>query len=140
MYLVAVELNQKNILDNWKGRKGKFVRTFGLNTKRNNNEWRVTWESIKEHIATAIKRPGIEYEKCVENKCDLDHVEAESFDENIQKQKPFERTSIVDYVFDEDNETVDLIHEVHDDEFFEKLKNGEIQYVSAMIWPSTNGS
>jgi len=138
MYLIASKISS-NFLTNWKGREGKFVRTFGINTKRNNNEWKVTWESIKQHIGTAINRPGIEYEKCQMGKCDLDHVEAESFEENLIKQKPFERTKIVDYILDEDKESVDLIHEVNDDEFFEKIKNGEIQYVSAMVWPATGG-
>jgi len=139
MYLISGSIDPKNFLTSWKGRSGKFVRTFGINTTRNNNEWKVTWESIKQHIGTAIGRPGIEFEKCQEGKCDLDHVEAESFDGVIQKQKPYERTKIVDYILDEENESVDLIHEVNDDEFFEKIKNGEIQYVSAMVWPATGG-
>jgi len=143
MYLTASKINSNNFLNSWKGKKGRFIRTFGINTTRNNNEWMVTWESIKQHIGTAINRPGIEYEKCQEGKCDLDHVEAESFEGTIIKQKPFERTKIIDYILDEENESVDLVHEVNDtkdaDEFFEKVKNGEIQYVSAMIWPATGG-
>ena len=143
MYLTSAEINPSNFLTIWKGKSGKFVRTFGINTKRNNNEWRVTWDSIKQHIGTAIGRPGIEYEKCVEGKCDLDHVEADSFEENIQKQKPFERTRIIDYILDEENETVDLIHQVNDneegDEFFKKIQDGDIQFVSAMVWPATGG-
>jgi len=139
MYLIAGSIDPKNFLTSWKGRSGKFVRTFGINTTRNNNEWKVTWESIKQHIGTAIGRPGIEYEKCQEGKCDLDHVEAESFEENLIKQKPYERTKIVDYILDEENESVDLIHEVNDDEFFEKIKSGDIAYVSAMVWPATGG-
>lgn len=143
MYLIAGSIDPKNFLTSWKGRKGKFIRTFGINTTRNNNEWKVTWKSIKQHIGTAINRPGIEYEKCQEGKCDLDHVEAESFEENIEKQKPYERTKIIDYILDEENESVDLVHEVNDgkdgDEFFDKVKNGEVQYVSAMVWPATGG-
>ena len=141
MYLISATIDPDNFLTNWKGKSGKFVRTFGINTTRNNNEWKVTWESIKQHIGTAINRPGIEYEKCQMGKCDLDHVEAESFEENIIKQKPFERTKIIDYILDEENESVDLIHEVNDDadDFYEKIKNGEIQYVSAMVWPATGG-
>jgi len=143
VYLISAEIKPDNFLTNWKGKSGKFVRTFGINTKRNNNEWRVTWDSIKQHIGTAIGRPGIEFEKCVEGKCDLDHVEADSFEENIQKQKPFERTKIIDYILDEENETVDLIHQVNDNEdgneFFKKLQDGEIQFVSAMVWPATGG-
>lgn len=143
MYLTASKINQNNFLTDWKGKSGKFVRTFGMNTTRNNNEWRVTWESIKQHINTALGMPGIEYEKCQEDKCYLDHVEAESFEESIQKQKPFERTKIIDYILDEENESVDLIHKVNDNkkgaEFFKKLQNGNIQYVSAMVWPATGG-
>jgi len=56
-----------------------------------------------------------------------------------KNKKPYERTKIVDYILDEENESVDLIHEVTDDEFFEKIKNGDIQYVSAMVWPATGG-
>ncbi len=139
MYLVAAKIDTDKFLTSWKGKDGKFVRTFGINTTRNNNEWKVTWESVKQHIGTAINRPGIEFEKCVEGKCDLDHVEADTFDSVIEKQKPYERTKIVDYILDEENESVDLIHEVNDDEFFEKIKSGEIQYVSAMVWPATGG-
>jgi len=143
VYLISAEIKPDNFLTEWKGKSGKFVRTFGINTKRNNNEWRVTWDSIKQHIGTAIGRPGIEYEKCVEGKCDLDHVEADSFEENILKQKPFERTKIIDYILDEENETVDLIHQVNDNEegneFFKKIQDGEIQFVSAMVWPATGG-
>lgn len=139
MYLTAFKIDSQNTFDKWKGKSGKFVRTFGLNTKRNKNEWRVSWQSIKRHINTAINRPGIEFEKCEGGKCDLDHVEAETFESVIKKQKPFERTKIIDYVLNEETETVDLIHEVLDDEFFEKLKSGEIQYVSAMVWPATGG-
>ncbi len=141
MYLLAATINSSNFLTSWKGKSGKFVRTFGMNTTRNNNEWRVTWDSIKQHIGTAINRPGIEFEKCQMGKCDLDHVDADSFEELIQKQKPYERTKIIDYILNEENESVDLIHQVNEgnDEFFEKIKSGEIQYVSAMVWPATGG-
>jgi len=139
MYLVARQIDPNNLLTEWKGRKGKFVRTFGFNDERNNNEWRVTWESIKEHISTALGRPGIEFMNCDAMECTLDHVEAESFEENIEKQKPFARTTIIDYIPDEDTHTMDLIHEVHDDIFWEKLKTGEIKWVSPMVWPAEGG-
>lgn len=139
MYLVGATIPKTSLLTEWKGKKGKFVRTFGINTKRNKNKWRVSWESIKKYIHTAIDFPGIEYEKCTSEGCDLDHVEADSFSEVIEKQKPFERTKIIDYILDEENESADLIDEVFDDDFWEKLQTGEIKYVSPMIWPYTGG-
>ena len=139
MYLLAREIPATNILTNWKGREGKFVRTFGMNSERNKNEWRATWDSIKKYIHTALEFPGIEYEVCRAEGCDLDHVEADTFEENIAKQRPFERTKIIDYVLNEKKESVDLIHEVHDDDFWNKLKKREIKYVSPLIWPLANG-
>ena len=139
MYLLAKEISTSNLFTNWKGREGKFVRTFGMNSERNKNEWRATWDSIKKYIHTALDYPGIEYEVCREEGCDLDHVEAETFEENVAKQKPYARTNIIDYVFNEEEESVDLIHEVKNDEFWNKLQKREIKYVSPLIWPLTDG-
>jgi len=140
MYLKGAQIDPKNILTEWNGREGKFVRTFGINDTRNNNEWRSTWQGILDNIKKSLGRPGIEFEKCTEAGCGLEHVEAESLEENYQKQKPFEVTNIIDYVIDDDTHSVDLIHEVHDDEFWEKLKDGSIKYVSPMIWPNNGGA
>ena len=139
MYLLAKEIPESNLFTSWKGREGKFVRTFGMNSERNKNEWRATWGSIKKYIHTALQFPGIEYEVCRSEGCDLDHVEADTFEENVEKQKPFERTKIIDYVLNEKEESVDLIHEVNDDSFWEKLQKREIKYVSPLIWPLANG-
>ena len=139
MYLLAKEIPKSNLFTNWKGREGKFVRTFGMNSERNKNEWRATWDSIKKYIHTALEFPGIEYEICKKEGCDLDHVEAETFEENVEKQKPFARTKIIDYILDEENESVDLIHEVNDDDFWGKLQRREIKYVSPLIWPLAHG-
>jgi hypothetical protein len=139
MYLSAMEIPESSVLTNWKGREGKFVRTFGMNSKRNRNEWRATWDSIKKYIHTALQLPGIEYEVCRAEGCHLDHVDADTFAESIAKQRPFERTSIIDYVLDEEHESVDLVHEVKDDAFWERLKKREIRYVSPLIWPLADG-
>ena len=139
MYLIAKEISTSNLFTSWKGREGKFVRTFGMNSERNKNEWRATWDSIKKYIHTALEFPGIEYEVCKADGCDLDHVEADTFEENVAKQKPYARTKIIDYVLDEEKESADLIHEVFDDDFWGKLKRREIKYVSPLIWPLFNG-
>lgn len=110
-----------------------------MNSERNKNEWRATWDSIKKYIHTALGFPGIEYEVCRADGCDLDHVEADTFEENVAKQKPYERTKIIDYILDEKNQSVDLIHEVHNDDFWKKLQDKEITKVSPLIWPLAHG-
>jgi len=139
VYLSAKEIPKTSLLTEWKGRKGRFVRTFGIDTTRNKNKWRVTWDSIVKNIETAIGYPGIEFMKCEDGECDLDHVEAETFKGLVEKQKPFKRATTIDYVLDEKNQSADTIDEVHDDDFWEKLNNGEIKYVSPLIWPYTGG-
>ena len=61
------------ILDEYNGEAGFFIKTFGLNTKRNKNGWRVSWDSIKKRIAGYAEKnlPGILYTKCTEAGCDL---------------------------------------------------------------------
>jgi len=140
LYLKGAQIDPHNLLTEWKGREGKFVRTFGINDTRNNNEWRSTWQGILDNIDKSIGRPGIEFEKCDEAGCGLNHVEAESLEENYEKQKPFEVTNMIDYVIDEDTHTVDVIHEVHDDNFWDDLNSGKVKYVSPMIWPNNGGA
>ena len=133
MYLQAKAFSPENILDSWKDRKGKFVKTFGMNTKRNKNEWLATWDSIKENIHTAIGMPGIAYEECDDAGCSLTHVEADTYEENVEKQKPFIKTKIIDYVLDEDEESVDLIHEITDESFFEELQKGILLEIEGKV-------
>ncbi len=139
MYLAAKEISKTSMLTEWKGRKGRFVRTFAIDTTRNKNKWKVTWDSIIKNIETSIGMPGIEFMKCDDGECDLDHVEAKSFQEMIEKQKQYKKATTIDYVLDEKKKSADSIDEVHDDEFWEKLQNGEIKYVSPQIWPYNGG-
>lgn len=142
MYLKAQEITYKptTLLDEWKGRTGRFVKTFGIDDTRNENKWRSTWEGIKNNIKSAINRPGIAFEKCNADGCGLDHVEAETFQSNIKKQEPYEKTKIIDFILNEEKRSADVIHEVFDDDFWEKLQKGLIRYVSPMIWPKNGGA
>ena len=139
MYLSAKKIPKTSLLTEWKGEKGRFVRTFAIDTTRNKNQWKVTWDSIVKNIETSIGMPGIEFMNCESGECDLDHVEAETFASLIEKQKPFKRATTIDYVLDEVNQSADTIDKIHDDDFWTKLQNDEIKYVSPLIWPYTGG-
>lgn len=111
-----------------------------MNSERNENKWRASWASIKENIHTAIGMPGIAYEGCNKSGCSLTHVEADTYEENVEKQKPFIKTKIIDYVIDEDKESVDLVHEITDESFFEELQRADsVKFVSPLIWPTNDG-
>jgi hypothetical protein len=124
-------------LDEYNGEKGQFVKTFALNDQRNKNGWRVTWESIKNNISDFSKnaRPGIEYVKCENSICDLDHIDSSTYQKSLEIQEPFRKTTIIDYTLDENTHTSFFIHRVEDPEFFTKLQSQEIRFVSPAIWP-----
>lgn len=126
-------------LDEFEGKSGQFIKTFALNDKRNKNGWRAVWEGIVKHLDSFKKRPGIEFMKCNEDGCDLDHTEAQTKEMSLQVQEPFRKTTIVGTQLDEPNHKSYFIHESLDPEFFEKVKSGEIKYVSPSIWPRSGG-
>ena len=124
-------------MSEYDGKPGMFIKTFAFNTVRNKNGWRVTWESIKNNISDFSKnqRPGIEYTKCTEAGCDLDHTDASTYEASLEVQEPFRKTTIIDYTLNETDETAFFIHKTDDQDFFNKIQTGELKYVSPSIWP-----
>jgi len=122
-------------MDNYNGKKGMFIKTFAVNDKRNKNGWRLDWQSIKRNISDFIKKPGIEYIKCTDAGCDLDHIDAATYQLSLKVQEPFRTTTITDYILDEDNHSSFFIHETDDADFFAKVNDGTIKYVSPSVWP-----
>jgi hypothetical protein len=136
LYLKAAEIVET--MPEYNGIKGMFIKTFALSDKRNKNGWRVTWDSIKRRIATFVinKRPGIEYVKCEEGECDLDHTDGATKEQAVKTQEQYRKTTIIDYTLDESNHKAYFIHQTTDREFFEKIQRGEIRFVSPSIWPT----
>ncbi len=135
LYLQASESIE--ILDEFKGEKGRFLKTFAFNTQRNNNGWRVTWDSIKRNIGDFKDKPGIEFVKCEDSVCDLYHTEGATYEQSLQIQEDFRSTNIIDFTLDENTETAFFIHKLEDghDDFWEKVQQRIIKAVSPSIWP-----
>jgi len=127
------------VLDEYEGESGQFLKTFAINDKRNKNGWRATWEGIRKNIETFKGKPGIEFVKCDEDGCDLDHTEAQTEEMSLQVQEPFRVTTIVGFTFDESTHTAYFIDKVNDPDFYQKVKSLEIKYVSPSIWPKAGG-
>lgn len=140
LYLKAS--SEIELLEEYSGKQGRFVKTFGLNDKRNKNGWRATWEGIKKNIHTFLDdggRPGIEYVACDGTVCDLDHTDGTTKEISIDIQEDFRVTTLIDYTLNEDTHTAFFIHEVLSDETWEKLQNQTLKYVSPSLWPKTGG-
>ena len=130
------------LLENYHDKQGRFLKTFALNDKRNNNQWRVTWDSIKRNIHTFLNnKPGISYTACKDNVCDLDHIEGLTKQHQLEIQEPYRVSDIIDYTLDEATHTAYFIHKIVDDDFWDKLQQGDtIKFVSSAVWPDSGGA
>ena len=113
-----------------------YVKTFLISDKRNKRGWRASWNSIKKNVKSFHGRPGIEYMKCTEHGCDLDHTEGDTKEESIHIQEKYRVSTIVDTVLDESTHTAYAIQKVEDSQFRKKIEMGEIKYLSPSIWPN----
>ena len=110
------------------------VRTFLMNDKRNKNGWRVSYDIIKKTASKWIGIPGIEFKKCVNGKCGLDHTTGDTLEMAREKSHQSKVSEIIDVEFDDANKTVYAINKIIDPELMGKICNGKIKYVSASLW------
>ena len=127
---------QITIMLSAKDDKDMYLRTWLINGERNNNDWRVPWESVKKYARTFVGKHGIAYRKCDERgMCSLDHTRGDQYDKAVEHQNQHKVTDIIGVEFDEGSQDAYAIHRVTDPSFGEKVKTGQIRYVSPSIWP-----
>jgi len=107
---------------------GKFVRpgitilkTFFINDKVNVNDWQATWEGLKEDAKELPGVPLVLQE-------DLEHPK-------FSVQEMFDRGTIFDYDIDEEKHQIIVYVRVTDPTIVERIKSGELQYVSPAVIP-----
>lgn len=136
MALTAISLQAPitsyDILDNFEGRTGKFIKGFLLNTKRNKNGWKVSWESILKYASDFINHPGIYYEVSED---EPDHTEGRTYKENMANQEDYRVVNIVSVSLDEDTQTLNYVGEILDEDFEAEWNAGKINMTSPAVWP-----
>ena len=119
------------LLDNYKGRDGKFIKGFLMNDKRNKNGWRVTWESIMKYASDFVNHPGIYYTPGGEP----DHTGGSSYRDNMANQENYRVVNIIDVMVDEDTHTLNYVGEILDEDFEQIWEAGKINMTSPAVWP-----
>jgi len=107
---------------------GQFVRpdvtilkTFFINDKVNVNDWKATWEGLKEDAKELPGVPLVLQE-------DLEHPK-------FSVQEMFDRGTIFDYDIDEENHKIIVYVRITDPTIVERIKSGELEYVSPAVIP-----
>ena len=97
------------------------MKTFFINDKVNVNDWQATWEGLKEDAVELPGTPLVLQE-------DLEHPK-------FSVQEMFDRGTIFDYDIDEENHQIIVYVRITDLSIVERIKSGELQYVSPAVIP-----
>jgi len=97
------------------------IKTFYCDDTVNQNEWQATWEGLKED---AVDLPGTP----LVLKEDLEHPK-------FSVQEMYDRGTIFDYDIDEVNHKIIVYARITDLNIVERIKSGELQYVSPALIP-----
>jgi ppGpp synthetase/RelA/SpoT-type nucleotidyltranferase len=97
------------------------IKTFYCNDTVNENDWQATWEGLKED---AVDLPGTP----IVLKEDLEHPK-------FSVQDMYDRGTIFDYDIDEVNKQIIVYARITDLTIVERIKSGELQYVSPALIP-----
>lgn len=115
----------------YKGKKGNFVKTFLINDELNKNLWLANNKSHLKNLDRWIGVPGLEY---FNEKGERDHPpESKTYDEAIEKQKPYIKAEIVDIGYDEQTGNFWEMSIVYNDKLYQDILDGVVKFVSPSI-------
>lgn len=128
LYFAATEFE---VLDEFEGEQGTFIKSFLINNKLNLNDWEVTEEANRLDGPDFKGMPGIEFF----NKGRRDHTVGNSYTQALHLQMPHAKAIIRKVLGTETGEKLTQISRVFDKEIIKKLRNHEIKFVSPAIFP-----
>ncbi|MEE8383907.1 MAG: hypothetical protein V3R39_03075, partial [Nitrosopumilus sp.] len=128
LYFAATEFE---VLDEFEGEKGTFIKSFLISNKLNLNDWEVTEEANRLDGPDFKGMPGIEFF----NKGRRDHTVGKTYPEALRLQSPHAKAIIRKVLGTESGEKLTQISRVFDEKIIKKLRNKEIKFVSPAIFP-----
>ncbi len=128
LYFATTEFE---VLDEFEGEQGTFIKSFLINNKLNLNDWEVTEEANRLDGPDFKGMPGIEFF----NKGRRDHTVGNSYTQALHLQMPHAKAIIRKVLGTETGEKLTQISRVFDKEIIKKIRNHEIKFVSPAIFP-----
>ncbi len=104
--------------------KGFYIKIFFINTQVNLNKWQVTWDAIKQDMNDVVGVPIVKQD-------DLKHPQ-------FAIQNLFAKGYVVDYVLDEDKQSVSVIARILDPETIQLIKEGKLRFSSPAVVARSN--
>lgn len=121
------------VLDEFRGKKGHFIRTFLINDTVNFNDWMTTKDANHRQSENWLGMPGVRFWSTELNR--WDHPEYDTKEEALAGQEDYRVSTIVAVQWNADTKTWEQISEINDDNIWQQILSGEIKYVSPSAWP-----
>jgi len=132
LYFAATEFD---VLDEFEGEKGFFIKSFLINNKLNLNDWVVTEEANRLDGPEFKGMPGIEFF----NKGRRDHTVGNTYAEALRLQSPHAKGIIRKVIGTATGEKLTQVSRIFDEEMIAKIKKarkeGKKMFVSPAIFP-----
>lgn len=106
-------------IDNYKGRKGAFIKKFLISDKFNINGWRTTWDAIKKDVKGFIGQPLVLTPR-------RDHP-------SVKNQESYKVGEIIDVEIDEMNHTVSQVSHIPDPEIAKMIHDKKLKFGSPTV-------
>ena len=123
------------VFEEFNGVKGTYIKSFLISDTVNLNKWQATHEANITNLDTFLGRPGIHYLNAEGKR---DHTGATSFEKSLQLQELYRAASIIAVGSDISTKKNWQISKMVDDDVTEKIRSGEIKWISPSIWPDEN--
>ena len=123
------------IFEEFDGVPGTYIKSFLISDVINLNNWQATHEANTTNITSFLGRPGIHY---FNSEGMRDHTSATSFEKSLQLQELYRAANIISVGCDIESHKCWQISKVTDADVAEKIKSGEIKWISPSIWPKEN--
>ena len=121
------------ILEEFNGVPGTYIKSFLISDKVNLNLWQATHEANVSNLETFLGRPGIHYINPQDGK--LDHTGATTKEKSLQIQELYRAASIIAVGSDIPTRRHWQMSKMIDDIVAEKIRKKEIKWISPSIWP-----
>jgi len=106
-------------IDNYKGKKGAFIKKFLISDKFNINGWRTTWDAIKKDVKGFVGQPLVLTPA-------RDHP-------SVKHQESYRVGDIIDVEIDELNHTVSQVSHIEDPKIAQMIHDKKLRFGSPTV-------
>lgn len=136
---IVFKASSLEVLDNYKGESGFFVKTFLIDTSITLNDWRVTWDAIVQDAKNFVGYPDITYYRPDGVRDHPEGPETGNFladrESLLTLQEQYKSGLIVDVILKSNTQSADQVMRIDDPVVQQLITDDIIKFVSPSLYP-----